>query len=1458
MTYFKIAAGAKGGMGGMTRHMLAQTVPKEVADLSRYYTRENELGENEARLRRDMHPVAAAGLGVDPEKPVGMDEINALLSGHKADGTRIEGKTYSEFREYIDPKTGENKTKVPIGSVDFCLTPDKSVSVAWAFSTPAEQAAIYQAHSDAANATMAYVENHLAKAGRGKGGKDGHDQGHLAWIEFDHYTSRPTVDIVVQVDGQNSTERVMIDVPGDMDLHRHYTVMNAVFCDNGRVGSIDLDRLEGFVKRAGALYQAHLATNLRNMGAHVEIDQDTGSARLTIIPDNVRTHYSKRTTQGEDAAREYALKQGLDWDTLSDERRAGLLKKGTQGMPNGLSPEQMAKLKKDDMADFESWRQQAEQLNWKLETIIETGQSPGQKVDLSPEVRLDNAHPTAAEWLEKDLNKRAVISEHEVYIAAARGLIVHGIDTHKDLDGVVSRMMERGVLQEGEKTTLIVGQETGKKYLSFTTALHESDEAEFISRGKSAADNPMKALPRDDIKAAVERSGLKFEGDHGTAQLKAIHQLGEGGAISVMVGAAGAGKTTLLKPLVDAWQKDGRRVYGIALAWRQADDLIDAGIKRDDTRGVNDSRAISVFMNDVKAGKIDLDHKSVVVVDELSLLGTRQGLDLARLRDKHDFQLVMIGDDKQCQSISAGPIIELARKAFGNEAIPEILTTVRQKSERERKIAGLFRDGEAGAALSMKREDGTVELVQGGARRTADRVAALYAERVKANADNPKYSITVSAPTNADAHQLSITIRDKRRELGQVDKKDLVTIKAASGVGSGTDKISYEMALAKGDKVRLFKNISPLKGRGSLGRNGSVLTVLDANKDTITLRNADGKEGVVPWDRLVQRGKVRLAYGEVMTTHTAQGSTSTEHIYAMPQGTKAVNGFSSYSSGTRHEQKSFMLINAGAERAEVRSRRAVNDPRPIEDKDLWANAARNLGYQPVKVTATDFLKHATGVQRGAARAMQQGLQPGESRVRQGLEANTVHVTIRKAREAGAVARVADQLERMSGKLAPTVETLSRTVPEIGVAVQREVEKNYRTLSRASNFTPLTPEKIDELKRSVSITGLVGQRVKLDNHGKGLCHFHDEKTPSFQVDERKGTFHCFGCGKHGDAVTWLRDGLNMSFPEAMDYLSGKSGIELPKADPIKRAAARVPEWTAVVPVPDKAPPLFTDGSGWSAKVYNPKAEERGEATTSKSYRPQHVAHYRDEHGRTAGYVLRIELKDGDKYTPTVTWAVPKSAPPGSDPAKVGRWALVSMGDSRPMYRGEEIAKNPGKTVIIKMGEKKTDTLQAILGNSAVVVSWAGGDNGRAYTEFSILKGANVIVWPDADAGGKAAAVGEHGTNGDWKKGVVQLATEAGALGVKVIVPPAGVPKGWDAGDMIKSGATRADIKAFIAKNAVTPPEARVVFEPQIRAAREKQQTDSATSASQAKGQAKQQAKAVKRGQNQPSKGPRHSL
>ena len=111
-----------------------------------------------AVVRPDMHLAAAMGLGIDPGGLLSRDAINALLAGRRTDGELVEGKHYAKERRLpVDPKTGEERYSGPIGSYDFCPTPDKSVSVAWAFADPVEQARIYNAHLEAAREAVGYI-----------------------------------------------------------------------------------------------------------------------------------------------------------------------------------------------------------------------------------------------------------------------------------------------------------------------------------------------------------------------------------------------------------------------------------------------------------------------------------------------------------------------------------------------------------------------------------------------------------------------------------------------------------------------------------------------------------------------------------------------------------------------------------------------------------------------------------------------------------------------------------------------------------------------------------------------------------------------------------------------------------------------------------------------------------------------------------------------------------------------------------------------------------------------------------------------------------------------------------------------------------------------------------------------------------------------------------------------------
>lgn len=93
--------------------------------------------------------------------------------------------------------------------------------------------------------------------------------------------------------------------------------------------------------------------------------------------------------------------------------------------------------------------------------------------------------------------------------------------------------------------------------------------------------------------------------------------------------------------------------------------------------------------------------------------------------------------------------------------------------------------------------------------------------------------------------------------------------------------------------------------------------------------------------------------------------------------------------------------------------------------------------------------------------------------------------------------------------------------------------------------------IDELLRRVDIVEVVGQYVPLKRAGvnyQGLCPFHTEKSPSFSVSPSKQFYHCFGCGAHGTAIGFLIEHLGLPFPQAVEDLARRAGLEVPRQAP----------------------------------------------------------------------------------------------------------------------------------------------------------------------------------------------------------------------------------------------------------------------------------------------------------------------
>jgi ATP-dependent exoDNAse (exonuclease V) alpha subunit len=470
-----------------------------------------------------------------------------------------------------------------------------------------------------------------------------------------------------------------------------------------------------------------------------------------------------------------------------------------------------------------------------------------------------------------------------------------------------------------------------------------------VELAKAAAADRSAALPLERIERSARvylarNPKIDGNGEQWAAQHDMMVRLAAGGRLSVAIGAAGAGKSTILAPLVDAWKAERRQVYGATIAWRQAGELKKAGIE--------ESVSLSSFLFRVETtGQYTLDRNSVIVIDEVSLIGTKQMLDLLRIRDRTGAQIVMVGDPKQCQAIEGAGSIELLREALGAESVPEVLTSIRQKSERELEIASLWREGKATEALEMKRQDGTAILVAGGREETVKRVTHLWFERTEAHRGDPNYKIIITAPTNADTREIGAAIREDLRARGQLGK-DLAVLDAGDGRGE-----RYQLPVAIGDKVRLFDRVHDAKSRKVLASNGEVAEIRAVTRDGIVLRNSAGTEGLVAWKKIQKKdGPVRLSYGYAMTIDTAQGITEAENIHAMLGGSQAVSGFKAYTAGSRHEHQYWLIVDDASERREIAGRAMLGMKPQISEPEVWQNVSENLSRQPLKQGALAMLR----------------------------------------------------------------------------------------------------------------------------------------------------------------------------------------------------------------------------------------------------------------------------------------------------------------------------------------------------------------------------------------------------------------------------------------------------------------------------------------------------------------------
>lgn len=339
---------------------------------------------------------------------------------------------------------------------------------------------------------------------------------------------------------------------------------------------------------------------------------------------------------------------------------------------------------------------------------------------------------------------------------------------------------------------------------------------------------------------------------------------------------------------------------------------------------------------------------------------------------------------------------------------------------------------------------------------------------------------------------------------------------------------------------------------------------------------------------------------------------------------------------------------------------------------------------------------------------------------------------------------------------------------------------------------------DKIRREYPLPEIAAASgLKLERDGKefkACCPFHGDKTPSFSIfpsRQKHWLYQCFGCGAAGDVIDFYQERYGCKdATQAVKELTGDDRREPREAVTYQAVVnpyesydiARPPAKTPAILAGERTPPLL-----------NPKrvVDGRPKLTT---YKPTMVFPYRTKDGALIGYVLRVEI-EGKKLTPGIWWM--KNQVTGFE-----GWSHGSYPAPRPLYGLPELYANPDHQVLIVEGEKCKDAAkEALAGKKVVPISWMGGGKSISKTYWKSLKGRSVIIWPDNDAEGWRTALGYRDAQGNWHKGVIEYAYDAGAKRVKIIhITPDSRPPGWDIADAWH-GTKEADYRDKLDQRAI---------------------------------------------------------
>lgn len=693
---------------------------------------------------------------------------------------------------------------------DLTFSAPKSVSVAWAVADEALRKAIAIKHEEAVKAALDFIE---AKAGYARIGKQGQEtvKTPLLFACFEHGTSRAM----------------------DPQLHTHALCINLTMHEDGRVTAVDSTHLYRWKMAAGAIYRAALARGLQELGFVLEQRKVGASISFEIkgVPKELVEWFSKRRAEIEEVLNVKA--GGLDAASpkyaemvAKETRRTKDTEKTRQelvgewkavGLQHGISSDYLYAIREPFGVVTRDERDQRREEVFKKAIDALSGQ---------------HAH-----WNEATLTKH--IAEHAIGLLTAHE--VQKLVDDKLRSGELVNLGRLVVEERGTSHTTYV--ERGEE--RYTTPEMLQLERRMLRDVERIVKGPSSRSPVTLIERAIASCPRQLDSE----QADAVRWLCGGAGVGLMSGIAGSGKTTTVQTCHEVWKAEGRDVIGCAVAGAAADRFAtETGIE---------SKTLWRVLDQLDKGRERLSSKSIIVVDEAGMVGTR---DLARLvehiANTPGARLVLLGDAEQLQPILAGGPFKYLAEVLGETK----LETIRRQEEKwARDAVRDFREGRAEEAIARYIEHGHFHLAD-----SRPQAMAQVVEQWKSDGGikNPA-QVFLLASLNCEVKELNLRAQAERIRAGELDPAQKIHVNGAN--------------IHPGDRIQFLRNSTEL---GVWNANTATVLTVDAERERLSVKMDDGRDVAVSLKRY-QAENIRLGYAG--TTHKAQGATLA-HVHVLIGG----------------------------------------------------------------------------------------------------------------------------------------------------------------------------------------------------------------------------------------------------------------------------------------------------------------------------------------------------------------------------------------------------------------------------------------------------------------------------------------------------------------------------------------------------------------------------------------------